>query len=128
MSLNILAVLLHEQYRSPDAEHLHLRALNIWERVLGHRHPNVADDLNNLAEVYREQGRLDDAEELYQRALAICEDALGAEHLNVAIPLNNLAELYLKQRRLEEAEALLFEQWISITTRLRRGANIQVLR
>ena len=41
----------------PKAE----EALALRERLLGPRHPDIADSLNLLGEVYRAQGRLDDA-------------------------------------------------------------------
>jgi len=65
-SINILALLYHEQGRYEEAEPLHQRALEIWERVLGPDHPNTATSINNLAGLYRDQGRYEEAQRLTQ--------------------------------------------------------------
>jgi len=85
---------------------LYLRALEIWEKVLGKEHPLVATSLNNLAELYRNQGKYEEALPLSLRALEIREKVLGKEHPDVAQSLNNLANLYLNQGKYEEAEPL----------------------
>jgi tetratricopeptide (TPR) repeat protein len=81
------------------------RALAIWERALGHSHPDVAESLNNLAFLYRVQGAYAKAEPPLARALAINEKALPGDPL-IAAGLNNLAALYKDQGAYAEAEPL----------------------
>jgi tetratricopeptide (TPR) repeat protein len=88
------------------AEHPLIRALMIYEKVLGPEHPDVATSLNNLAGIYHEQGKYAEAEPLFKRSLAVCEKVLGPEHPDVAQSLNNLAGLYQKQGKYAEAEPL----------------------
>jgi len=89
-----------------EAEPLYLRALRIWEQVLGPEHPQVATVVNNLAILRAMQGKYIEAEPLCQRALHIWEQVLGPEHPDMAYPLVNLAILYTQQRRYAEAEPL----------------------
>src|SRR5262245_28368500 len=51
-TLNNLAVLYRAQARYSDAERLLIRALNLRERTLGPRHPEIAKILTNLADLY----------------------------------------------------------------------------
>src|SRR3989339_661059 len=70
------------------------QVLEIYEKILGKDHPNVATSLNNLAGLYKVIGRYSEAEPLYKRSLEIREKALGREHPSVAQSLDNLAGLY----------------------------------
>jgi tetratricopeptide (TPR) repeat protein len=54
-SLNNLALLYQDQGAYAKAEPLYVRALDIWEKVLGPMHPDLATVLNNLALLYRAQ-------------------------------------------------------------------------
>jgi tetratricopeptide (TPR) repeat protein len=90
-----------------EAESLLVRALSIYEEVLGPDHPDVAVCLNNLASTYNRQGRYAEAEPIYVRALNISEKALDPNHRDIAARLNNLATLYSRQNRDTEAEPLL---------------------
>ena len=70
------------------------QVLEIYEKILGKDHPNVATSLNNLAGLYKVIGRYSEAEPLYKRSLEIREKAFGREHPSVAQSLYNLAGLY----------------------------------
>jgi CHAT domain-containing protein/Tfp pilus assembly protein PilF len=70
------------------------RGREIFARVLGPEHRDLADALNSLAKLYSNKGKYGEAEPLFQRALAIREKALGPEHPQVAAVLNNLGILY----------------------------------
>jgi tetratricopeptide (TPR) repeat protein len=88
------------------AESLYLRALRIWEQLLGPEDTDVAYSLNNLAKLYDDQDKFSEAEPLYLQALRIWEQQLGPECSDVAYPLNGLANIYYKQGKYLEAESL----------------------
>ena len=88
------------------AEPLYLRALAIFEKVLGPDHPDLTTSLYNLAEVYRIRGDYAKAEPLYQRVIAIWEKSLGPDDYRVSLPLNNLAMLYYSKGDYAKAEPL----------------------
>jgi tetratricopeptide (TPR) repeat protein len=106
VSLNNLALLLHDTNRLSEAEPLFRRALAINEKSYGPDHPDVAKSLNNLASLLQDTNRLSEAEPLYRRALAIDEKSFGPDHPDVATSLNNLAILLKDTNRLSEAEPL----------------------
>ncbi len=83
-----------------------MRALRIYERVLGPEHPQIATLLNRLAAIFEEQAEAQQAEPLYIRALRISEQALGPEHVELAYPLVNLASFYFDQGKYSQAEPL----------------------
>ncbi|NQY38406.1 MAG: tetratricopeptide repeat protein, partial [Alteromonadaceae bacterium] len=68
---------------------LYLRSLDIFEKVLGAEHPDVATSLNNLALLYESTGDTDRALPLYQRSIDIFEKVLGPEHpLTITVDAN----------------------------------------
>jgi tetratricopeptide (TPR) repeat protein len=87
-----------------EAEPLLKRVLAIFDKTLGHDHPDLAQSLSNLAGLYLEQGRYDEAELLLRRALAINEKPLGDDHPDLAQSLNSLAALYIAKGHYTEAE------------------------
>ncbi len=92
--LNDLAELHRARRDDAKAEPLYLRALTIFETVLGPEDPDVAEVLNSLASLYRERGDLEAAEPLFRRALKIFTQTLGSDYPDVAISLYNLARIY----------------------------------
>ena len=104
--MNQLALWFYNRAEYGEAGPLYQRALAIRKKVLGPKHPRVAQSLNNLARLYYSQGRYAEAERLSKRALAIRKKVLGPEHPRVAESLNNLAVLYGTQSRYAEAERL----------------------
>src|SRR5262249_41345035 len=101
---NQLGFLLSTRGTYARAEALFRRAVEISEKALGPKDPEMAAGLNNLAFLYDAQGQYGKAEPLYERALAIWEEALGPEHPNVATSLSNLAMLYIAQGQYSKAE------------------------
>jgi len=93
---------------------LYKRSLDIFERVLGKEHPNIATILNNLGLLYHLIGDYTQAKPLYERSLVIREKVLGEDHPDVATSLNNLAELYESQGSYVQAKPLL-ERSLAIT-------------
>ena len=71
MGLNNLASLYSDQARYTVAEPLYRRALSIWEKSLGPRHPTLAQGLENYAALLREIAQIEDAEQMEARAKAI---------------------------------------------------------
>ena len=59
-------------------------ALEIYEKLHGHKHPLVAGVLMNLGTLWQMKGDKPKAISLYQEALAIQEETLGRNHLSVS--------------------------------------------
>jgi CHAT domain-containing protein len=94
------------------------RSLELREKALGPRHPDVARSLHSLASLYEAQGDYARAEPLFVRALAIQEQALGPVHPDVARTHHDLAALYQAEGAWERAEPRALE--LALTTILRR--------
>jgi tetratricopeptide (TPR) repeat protein len=90
-----------------EAEALIRRVVEIDEKRLGEKHPDLASALNNLGQLLQHTNRLSEAEPLMRRALVIDEQSFGPNHPNVARDLNNLATLLQATNRLSEAEPLM---------------------
>jgi tetratricopeptide (TPR) repeat protein len=82
------------------------KALAIREKVLGARHPNVANSLNTLAMIYTNQNNFKQAEPAFQRALSISLQSLGPEHPTTLKILINYARMLRKARRNTKAEEM----------------------
>jgi tetratricopeptide (TPR) repeat protein len=95
------------------AEKYYQMALDTRKRLLGAKHPDVAQSLNNLAAVYYARGDYTTAAPLWQQALDIYRDAFGEEHVYYAAVLGNLAGLYYIARNYEAAEPL-YQQALKI--------------
>jgi len=54
-----------------EAESLHRRSLEIFEKVLGPDHPKTSVSLNNLAMSIEERGQFAEAEQYFRRSLTI---------------------------------------------------------
>ena len=103
-SVNNLAHLYERLGRYGEADKLFQRAIEIWEKSLGPKHPYLATALLNLGSVYADEERFEEAEALYKRSLGIREAAFGPNHSDVATVLNNLAAIYEAQGRSDELE------------------------
>jgi tetratricopeptide (TPR) repeat protein len=90
-----------------EAENCHVKALEIYEKCLGSKHPQIASSLTCLADIYFAQGLYDKAETLYMEGLKIREEVLGKEHPEVVKSIRGVMQLYFSQNRLHEAEFLL---------------------
>ncbi len=87
-----------------EAEPLHLRALELRERLLGDKDPAVADSLLQLGKVHRTCSRYETAEPYILRALKIYEDAFGEKDPRIVPCLHLLALMLRDQGRWDEAE------------------------
>jgi len=81
------------------------RQLEIRRRLLGERHPDVADSINDVAALLQGKGDYAGAEAFYREALAMWRDILGPEHPDVAASLNNLGVLLQAKGDYAAAEA-----------------------
>jgi len=99
--------------------------IGVLERLLGHRHPLVADRLYRLAEFCQAHGRTEEAEALHRQALEIREQALGARALKTGHSLSALARIAEQRGAYAEAEALL-RRALDITERQKRE-NLSVI-
>jgi tetratricopeptide (TPR) repeat protein len=106
-SFNNLGLFYEKKCCYSEAEHYHLKALEIYEKCLGNKHPQIASSLTCLADIYFAQALYDKAEPLYVAGLKIREGVLGKEHPKVVNSIRGLFQLYLDQDRLDDAEILL---------------------
>jgi tetratricopeptide (TPR) repeat protein len=96
-------------------------------RLVGDRHPDVAEALNNLGLVQHRKGNLAEAEATYRQALALQRDLLGEVHPNVALTLTNLAYVMYDTGDVEGALRTLNKS-LDIYRSLFRGDNPDVAR
>jgi tetratricopeptide (TPR) repeat protein len=95
------------------AEPLYRRALEIYEKVYGQDHKDVAFSLAGLAKCNLHCGKYTEAQLLYTRVISIYEKIYGKEHEEVANMLENLAQCYVCQR--DHARAIpIFERSVEI--------------
>jgi tetratricopeptide (TPR) repeat protein len=99
------------------AEKNYQKALDIRERLLGAKHPDVAQSLNNLAAVHYARGKYTAAAPLWQQALDIYRAALGEQHVYYAAVLGNLAGLYYVAGNYDAAEPL-YQQALEIRRKM----------
>ena len=99
--VNNLGSIYYLQGQFAEVEPLYRRSLAIKEKILGPKHPSVAQSLNNLGVIYRAQ-----AEPLHKRTLAIYEKVLGSAPPDVGTSLENYAFLLRKTQRNAEAEEM----------------------
>jgi serine/threonine-protein kinase len=91
----------------PESDSLNVRALAIYRRLHGERHPLVADMLINRGAIQHEHGNYRAAEGYYRQALAIDRGWYGPDHPEVAAISTMLARSLLFQERFDEATGLL---------------------
>jgi serine/threonine-protein kinase len=95
--------------RYDASDSLNLRVLDIERRLLGDRHPSIADNLVNLGAVRAQLGRPEEAERSYREALAITRDWYGDDHPKTATNRTMLGRALVAQERTDEALAELTE-------------------
>lgn len=108
--LENLASALQNLGKTAEAEHLHLRALDIVEKSRKNL-DFVSVILSNLADLYKQQGRFEEAERTYLRVLPAVEKSLGPEHPATITVLSGYTGLWLGSQKGRVEEALpLFER------------------
>lgn len=106
-SLNILAIVAHDQGNYDEAELLHRQCLETRKRILSETHPETINSLNELGNVFLGQGKYEEAEGLHRQCLKVKNRVLGEEHPETLISMGNLAwNLALQNEHLDEAEHL----------------------
>ncbi|MDP6904582.1 MAG: tetratricopeptide repeat protein [Verrucomicrobiota bacterium] len=80
------------------------KALAIWLKQLGSKHPLVAVSYNNIGFVHSKKAEYDKALEHFQKALAILLKQLGPEHPNVAMSYNNIGAVHYAKKDLAKAK------------------------
>ncbi|MGQ0722938.1 MAG: tetratricopeptide repeat protein [Candidatus Eiseniibacteriota bacterium] len=85
------------------SDSLNQRVLDISRRVLGERHPSLADNLINLGAVRSQLGRHDEAERWFREALDLTRSWYGDDHPKAATNRTMLARALVSQGRLDEA-------------------------
>jgi CHAT domain-containing protein/lipopolysaccharide biosynthesis regulator YciM len=88
------ALKLYDTGHYREAIPIALRALALYEGVLGAEHLDVAAVAESLGKLYYAVGDYDSAEPVYRRTLAIREKVLGPESQATAQVLYNLAGIY----------------------------------
>ncbi len=92
-----------------EAERELRRALALWERLHGPRHPDVSETQYSLGRTRREQGDLAEADSLLRRALATDRALFGPRDSRVSFILNDLGLLSSSLGDLDGAAAYLRE-------------------
>ncbi|REJ73518.1 MAG: hypothetical protein DWQ36_06930 [Acidobacteria bacterium] len=96
-------VQLAELRRDEEAIETIRRSLDMYVRLLGEDHPDVAIGLVDLATVYSQGGDYQAAEEAQQRALSILVERLGERHPEVLELKNSIALLAYRRGDADQA-------------------------
>ena len=75
------------------------RAIAIFMKTLGPRHPDVASALNNRGEILNSLGRYEQARESFERAIHVWEEELGPNTPTLAYALTGVAVSYLGENK-----------------------------
>ena len=95
-SLNLLALLRHDQGRFDEADKMYQKAMLMRRRLSGSDRGNIYT-LANLARLRNDQGRFDEAEQLLTESLEIRRQIFGDNSADVAMCLFSLAETALQR-------------------------------
>ncbi len=85
----------------------------MFERVLGKKHPGVANCMTCIAVCYSVRGEYDRAEDIFREALEIGGRAVGQQHRNLASTYSKLAVLHRRKGDFAHAESF-FTQSLEI--------------
>jgi len=105
--LGNLASTLQDHERIDESVPLFLEALRLRRRILGDRHPLVAQVLLQLARTERIRGRYAEGLDLARQALEIVERGEGRDHPHVAAIVREIGRNLMKQQDAAAAEPYL---------------------
>ncbi|CAN9474118.1 unnamed protein product [Alternaria alternata] len=105
-SVSQLGSVLESQGKYDEAEAMHRRALEGYEKALGVEHPDTLTSVSQLGSVLESQGKYDEAEAMHRRALEGREKVLGLEHPDTLTSVSNLGWVLESQGKYDEAEAM----------------------
>jgi tetratricopeptide (TPR) repeat protein len=108
-ALNNLGNVLAAGGRRMEAEAALREAIEVWEKLLGPEHANIAAALSNLSTLARSRHRYAEAETLLDRALQIDRKMLPAGNARIGFDLNNVGTLLASRKRYLDAEKALRE-------------------
>ncbi len=97
---------LRERCQYSEAEPLLVRAISLWELLLGKGCPESAKSMHHLAILYEAQGKYEWALSLYEQVYSIYTQHKGFDHPDTASILNDLANFYREGEYFEESERL----------------------
>ncbi len=106
-ALNEYAMVWEERGDHEAAGRYYARARDVFRRVYGPDHEDVAALTGNLAVNAHYRGDLDQAESLYRETLDLLQKRYGENHLDRATTFGNLAQVLVERNDLETAESLL---------------------
>ncbi|KAJ5663382.1 hypothetical protein N7507_004113 [Penicillium longicatenatum] len=102
-----LAITYHAQGRYEDAELIHIKALELGQKVLSQEHPDTIWNMARLATTYHAQGRYDEAQLIHFKVLKLRQKVLGQEHPETIWSVAQTRSKYPgAQNRDEEAESV----------------------
>ncbi len=105
-TLERLAECMWFQNRFDESLFYGMRALKLYEQILGESHADLGNITGNMARIYHQQKKFQEAEKLYKRSLAIKTSTLGTKHPEVNQLLSGFADLLQSLGRGEEASQL----------------------
>jgi non-specific serine/threonine protein kinase/serine/threonine-protein kinase len=105
--MNLLAIILSEENRLPEAESLLQQTLDIQRRVLGPEHPETLKSMDSLATLMSGEGRYSDAAKLERETLDIQRRVLAPDNPDAAVVEYNLACFLAHLGQKDEALTLL---------------------
>ena len=97
-----LAVAVGQQGRSAEAERIHRKTLQGFEKILGNESPLTLGSMNNLGVVLAQQGKYLEALSLHRAASRGLENIFGPQHPETQACLENVLEDLQKLENLEK--------------------------
>jgi tetratricopeptide (TPR) repeat protein len=106
-ALNNLGNALAADGRLEEAEGALRQAIEVWEKVLGPEHSNIAAALSNLSSLERIRHHYSQAERLLEQALKMDRKTLPVGSVRIGLDLNNAGTLFAARKHYADAEGAL---------------------
>ncbi len=100
---NNIAGLYTEEERYDEAIKYYLKAVAIYKKLYGGRHPKIAIFYNNMGQTYKDQGDYAKAKAYFLDAIAIYQEKKISMHPNLATFYDNLAGIDELQEQYTDA-------------------------